>query len=60
MERASSGSAGSAGPVAVAVVVVVVVAAAAEVGIEREVRLDTVAPEGWNNGSFSRNKSGNE
>ena len=40
MERASSGSAGSAGPAAA-----VVVAAAAEAGLEREVRPDTVVPE---------------
>ena len=42
MERASSGSAGSAGPAAA---VAVVVAAAAEAGLEREVRPDTVVPE---------------
>ena len=51
-ERANSESAG---PVAVvAVVVVAAAAAAAEVELEREVRLDTVVPDTWNNGLIDR------
>jgi len=53
MERASPESAEPvAGPVAAAAAVVV--AAAAEVELEREVRLDTVAPDTWNNGLTDR------
>ena len=47
MEHASPESVG---PVAAAAVVV----AAAEVELEREVRLDTVAPDTWNNGLTDR------
>ena len=47
MEHASPESVG---PVAAAVVVV----AAAEVELEREARLDTVAPDTWNNGLTDR------
>ena len=50
MEHASPESVG---PVAAAAAVVVVVAAA-EVELEREVRLDTVAPDTWNNGLTDR------
>ena len=46
-ERTERASSESAGPVAAA-------AAVAEAGLEQEVRLDTVAPDTWNNGLTDR------